>query len=157
MAMFMSFMGAIMVDFAQPECLDNMGFVTGLIVFSFFFNSMLGTLLCFYVGYLFQTRAYTENDQMYLGRCLMITVTINNKYVFALAYVIDTISAILFIVEIAYLSRAKEHCPAGFLAFYEIAMVLQGFILVRMFLFCVHFTNRRRPFYSWLKRKFPSL
>ena len=26
-----------------------------------------------------------------------------------------------------------------------------------MFLFCVQFTNKRRPFYSWLKRRFPSL
>ena len=124
MAMFMSFMGALMVDLAQPECLDNMGVVTGILVFCFAINSMIGTLLCVYVGYLFHQRAYTETDQMYVGRCLMLTVTSRNKIIFGLAYLIDAISISLFIVEVAFHSTAKEHCPAGFIAFYDIAMAL---------------------------------
>lgn len=157
MLVFISFIGALMVDLEQPDCLDNLGTVTIALLFCFMANSMLGTLLCLYVGYLFQTRAYTESDQMYVGRCRMLTVTTRNKKVFALAYLIDTISASLFVIECIYHSAAREHCREGFVAMWEIAMVLQGFILLRMFLFCVQFTDRRRPFYSWLKRRLPSL
>lgn len=157
MAMFMSFMGAIMVDLAQPECLDNMGAVTGVLAFCLGLNSVIGTFLCLYVLYLFQSRAYTEYDQMYIGRCLMITETSRNKIIFTTAYVIDLISVALLFVEVFFHSTATEHCRDGFLAFYNIAIALQCFIVLRIFLFCVQFTGRRRPFYSWLKRRFPSL
>ena len=94
------------------------------LLFCFILNSMLGTLLCLYVGYLFHRREYTENDQMYVGRCLMLTVTSRNKKVFALAYLIDFISTCLLVVEIIYHSAVKEHCRDGFIAMWEITMAL---------------------------------
>ena len=62
----------------------------------------------------------------------------------------------MFVIELAYLPSAKANCPAGFLAFYKITIVLQSITLIRMFLFCIHF-RRGRLFYRWLKRQFKCL
>ena len=66
----------------------------------------------------------------------------------------DVISMICLMAECVFLGRAQEYCDESYTRFYEVAMALQFFVLIRLFLFCVHFTRKSKPFYKWLKRKF---
>jgi uncharacterized membrane protein len=154
--MFSSFMGALMIDFVQPQCLGNMGLTVGLIVGALGFNAILGVCFLCLVLYRHFRRDYLTFERVVLGRCIVLTITSSNKLIFWFAYVIDTISLVMFVVELAMLPRAKANCPSGFLAFYNLTIVLQSITLIRLFLLWVHF-RRGKPFYRWLKRRFTFL
>ena len=64
----------------------------------------------------------------------------------------DLLGMGMLLVEAGAYSTARTHCQSGFMAFYTIAMVLQVLTVIRIFLSCVHFSRRVKPFYRWLKR-----
>jgi len=101
--MFGSFMGALMQDWAQPDCFASVGTVTALLAGSLAINAVLGILLCVFTGYLFTTRARTMFRRIYIGRCLVLTQTSPNRLLFALAYTMDIISFVLLVVELVML------------------------------------------------------
>ena len=152
MAMFASFMGAVMVDLTQPECFNQMGTVTIMMIIGLLVNSVIGCVLAALTVYLVYTRAPTSFSRFYLGRCQVETVGSRNKCVFTLVYIQDVIAFFLFILMISFVGKANEHCPAGYTAFYKMTIFLQSFVMIRIFLFCVHFTRRGPTFYKWLRR-----
>ena len=87
----------------------------------------------------------------------MVTSGTRNKLVFILIYLQDMIALLIFIFSLIFVPKANEHCPVGYTAFYKMAIFLQSFVLIRLFLFCVHYTDRAKPFYKWLKRQFDCL
>mmetsp|Transcript_14285 Transcript_14285/g.17994 ORF Transcript_14285/g.17994 Transcript_14285/m.17994 type:complete len:284 (+) Transcript_14285:21-872(+) len=158
MCMFGSFLNALMEDWKDPECFDNMGLYTVLLVAGLALNAILGGVMCLYTGFLWKTRARRNVSRMYLGRVRVLTVTTEDKIFFHLAHFMDAISAILFTTELIFMPYAKAYCDSGYNLFYVTATILQAFILPRIFMFCVHFKVRNsRPFYKWLKRVFPSI
>jgi len=151
--MFGSFINTLMAGFGLPECFDKMAPVTVALAIGLAFNALLGTVLCLYTAYLFKSQARMDYWRIYLGRCLILTQTSSNKFIFVLAYTMDAISCILLVAEIAFIPSARKVCNSGFMTFYELAIILQSFVVLRMFLFCVHFTRLAKPFYKWLKRQ----
>ena len=101
-----------------------MGLTVGLILSALGFNAILG--ICFFclVLYRYFRRDYLTFERVVLGRCVVLTMTSSNKLIFWFAYIIDTISLVMLVVELAMLSRAKANCPSGFLAFYVLTIVL---------------------------------
>lgn len=70
----------------------------------------------------------------------------------------DCINVATLIGSLALLPVAKENCEhTDFLFYFRIGLCMMFLTLLRMFLTCVHFKQRARPFYKWLRRKFPSL
>ena len=157
MAMFGSFMGALINDFAEPQCFDKMGLYTAILLGVLCFNCMIGFLECLWTIYLVHERAPTEVRRMYLGRCLVMTSTSRNKLMYGLAYIMDGISLACLVAMFAILPTVSAHCKGSVLMFYEIAIAMQSLVFVRMFLVCVHYSDRHKPFYKWLKRQFKCL
>ena len=156
--MFGSFLNALMEDWTEPECFDNMGIVTVLLVTGLALNAILGAVLCLYTAFLHRTRARMDVQRMYLGRVRVVTATTTNTLFFRLTHLMDAISGILLLSMFVMMPTAQAYCSRGYNLFYTTAAMLQCFMMVRMFMFCVHFKySVSRPFYKWLKRKFPCL
>ena len=118
MAMFGSFVSALMADFSDPDCLDKMGVILGLLVGGLAVNAMIGVMMCMFTAYLIHSRAYTYYSRMYLGRCAVLTTTTKNRVVFILAYIMDSITVFMLILETALLPSIREHCPTSVITFY---------------------------------------
>ena len=124
MAMFGSFMGALMADYIYPDCLDKMAVSIAFIMGGLFLSVVIGLVMLLFIIYLVKSRAYLTNERLVLGRCIILTTTSSNALLYRMAYVVDAISMILFVVELSTLSRATEYCPDDTLAFYKITIVL---------------------------------
>ena len=147
----------LMSSYEVPDCYDVMGLVAVGMLASLMLNATLGITLCIYMAYLARRRTAQEFRRLYLGRCLLLTHTTKDKFLFALVHIMDAVGVLMLIIELAMLSRAKEHCDSNFLLFYELGLVLQFNVVIRLFLFCLHFKKCSRPFYKYLKRRFQFL
>ena len=154
---FLAKMGALMLDRNGFECINEIGSVTNVLLVGFALNGLIGTLLCFYVGFLYQTSAHVESDRVYLGRVQVITMTSLNRIIYGTAFLMDAICVLLFPLQLFYYQIAIDHCPWGFVFFYNLMILLQCFVALRIFIFCVLFKGLRRNFYRWLKRQWPDL
>ena len=146
-----------MNDWAQPECYGNVGTATALLAGGLALNAALGIILFILTGYLHVTRARTTISRIYLGRCLVMTQTSSCRFLFYLAYLMDSLNMIILVTEFVFLPTVKAHCKDSIIFFYDLTIALHCFTVIRIFLFWVHFKPVSRPFYKWLKRKFECL
>ena len=107
-----------MADFSDPDCIDNMGLTLAFLVGGLAVNAMIGVMMCMFTAYLIHSRAYTYYSRMYLGRCAVLTTTTKNRVVFILAYIMDTITVFMLLLETALLPSIREHCPTSVITFY---------------------------------------
>ena len=157
MLMFASLMNALMSDWEKPACYDEMGIVSVVLVSALAMNAILGFALCLLTAFLWRTRAQLHYSRVYLGRFMVLTQTSNNQVLFGLTHLMDAFSAFILLMELIYLPTALAYCHDTFLIFYGLAMLFQCNFFIRLFLFCVHYKSASKPFYKWLKRKFPLL
>ena len=95
-AIFLAYLGGLMVDHNGFECVNTMEITTKLLLTGFVLNSFIGTLLCFYVGYLYATSADVESDRVYLGRLQLLTITSRKELIYRVCYAMDIICLLLF-------------------------------------------------------------
>ena len=100
---FLAKMGALMLDRNGFQCINEMGSVIDILFIGFGLNAFIGTLLCFYVAFLYQTSAHVEFDRVYLGRLQVLTMTTLNRIVYGIAYLMDAICILLFPIQLMYL------------------------------------------------------
>ena len=106
MCMFGSFLNALMEDWTDPECFDNMGIVTVLLVTGLAFNAILGAVLCLYTAFLHRSRARMDVQRMYLGRVRVVTATTTNRNFFHLTHLMDAISGTLLLTMFVMMPKA---------------------------------------------------
>ena len=73
----------------------------------------------------------------------MQTTTTTNKKFFILASLIDLISFAVLIVSFVMFPIAKDLCPEQVLEYFRLAFGIQFILVIRVFLFCVHFSATR--------------